>query len=586
MPRRFVYLDTEAHIETTAGVQRQTWRLGCTAYENRERDDGEWSETDRRDWHDPQAMWEYVSGLTRKRQRSIVFAHNVGYDLRISRALEILPALGWQVSAKGVGGRNLTMTLRRDGATLVLCDFLSWLPMSLSKVGTLVGADKTPLPHEDDPDELWLDRCRQDVEILRLANRQLIEWITADSLGNWQKTGAGMAWANWRHLHYSDRVLSHSDDRVRALEVSASATGRCEAYRHGRLPRGFWYEWDLPLAYPRVCLDTELPTVLIGHDWAPTWAKYEQPREGRRALISATVTTNEPLLPVKGENGWLWPVGTFSGDWWDNELRHAASRGAQITTTHAVTYRSAPALANWAEWIIGVVEGTGDDYSRLQRAAAKHWARALIGRFGAKFPTWLEWGQAPKPGLELVPMYDLDTGKAGQWLTIGETCYLSDDEQWVADAAPAIMGAVMAECRIRLWELCEAAGWENVAYVDTDSLMVNSQGNARLREFTSSGAGWGVRVKSQHKYLTILGPRQMIVEGHGRIAGVPKVAVQGEDGKWYGERWDGVTTTLATRQPGTVIVRPAAWQIEGVDNRRTHLAGGATAPIVLGSLQG
>lgn len=579
IPRRWIYLDCEADIEWRAGAQHQSWRLGVTCYEHRDNAKRRWTTPEWRGHNDTAELWTYIASCTRPQARTVVVAHNIGYDLRISRAIFELIDLGWEVDQMSVGGRNLTMIFRKDDATLVLCDSTSWLPMSLAKVAALQGTAKLDLPQPDDSDEDWLARCIRDVEILREANRTLLDWIDREDLGNWQKTGAGMAWATWRHHHYTHPVLVHDDSEAREAEVAAMHTGRCEAWRHGLLSSSQWQEWDLPLAYPRIAESTELPVRLQGHVSNPTMAWFEKRREHARVLVQATVTTQVPVLPWKGPDGFLWPVGTFTGWWWDTELTLAMAWGTDVQLHHAVIYEAAPALRQWAQWVISVVEDPTGDYTPTQKALAKHWSRALIGRFGAKYPVWVNYCEAPEPGINLTTFFDCDTRVLGRELTLGDRSYIATETAYVADACPFMLGYVMAESRVRLWHLLEVAGLDNVAYMDTDSLVVNPKGAANLRRWTSDGNGWGVRRKARWKTLKVMGPRQLIVNGNGKIAGVPNTARMMHDGRWHGEKWDGVETTLASERPDVVVVRDASWKVDGVDHRRQHLPGGRTTPI-------
>jgi hypothetical protein len=579
IPRRWVYLDTEAHLTKVGDRTEQRWRLGVTSFEHNDNNNATWGEPHVQSWFDPLDMWDYISDCARTRCRTIVVAHNIGYDLRLSNALVHLPALGWEIDIMSVGGRNLTVSLRRDTASLVLIDFMAWLPQSLESIGLMVGLGKLPLPDELDTDDVWLARCLTDVEILRRANRTILDWVESGDLGNWQKTGAGMAWTNWRHRHMDHKVLVNADEVARDLEVIGAGTGRCEAWRHGKLSGGPWYEWDLPMAYPSACLDAQLPTMLLGHDWSPVISRYSKPIKGHRALVTATVTTDEPCLPVKSDQGWLWPVGTFTSTWWDGELQLALEFGATAELHHAVLYKAAPALDRWARWVLPIASGSEAAYSPVQVAAARHWARALIGRFGAKYPIWEEYGAAPVPGIELSECYDMETGRQGHALTVAGISYMGFDEDWVADANPAIMGAVVSECRIRLWRIIQAAGPDNVVYCDTDSVIVNKTGNRVLQSYVDQGHGWGLRTKQTLRSLTIMGPRQMVINGRGRIAGVPNRAVQVEPGKWAGERWDGMQSTLSSGSPDVVVVRDATWRVNGTDRRRLHLEDGRTAAL-------
>lgn len=580
-PKRWVYLDTEAHIDTVGSSQFQRWRLGVTCFEHNDNRTREWRDAEWRRWDDPNAMWEYVSSKTTPRARTVVLAHNLGYDLRISRALLVLPALGWRVDLLTIGGRTVTMTLRRNGASLVLCDFTSWIPRKLADVGAMVGLPKWDLPKPDATSDTWYDYCDRDVEILRRANRDVLQWITDHDLGNWQRTGAGFAYSNWRHRHLTDRVLVHNDPEARAAEVSAIATGRCEAWRWGDLGRGPWTEWDLPLAYPRVGLDTELPTMLSGWDVHPEWSRWREPKPGWRVLCRATVETDAPTLPVKLDTGWTWPTGRFSGWWWDTELRNAETYGASVTIDRAAFYQASTALQHWSRWIVQQVEQPEPGASELLAALVKHMGRALIGRFGARYPRWDNFAPAA-PGELLVRGYlDLDTGRQGRMLSVAGTTYVSTSEEYVADACPALLGAIMAESRVRLWTIVQAAGPGNVAYMDTDSVIVNPAGSRNLRRATEDGGLWGLRVKARHPELTILGPRQLVLGARPRIAGVDRDAKWVDKASFAGERWDGLTTTLASGTPDVVVVRAVRWNVKGRDRRRRHLAGGSTAPVLV-----
>jgi hypothetical protein len=302
-------------------------------------------------------------------------------------------------------------------------------------------------------------------------------------------------------------------------------------------------------------------------------------RPGVRALLHATVTTAHPTLGARGEHGWLWPVGTLSGWWWDTELWNAERYGAEITIDQAVYYKAAPVLRAWSEWIVPFVEDPSHGATPFRAAVAKHMGRALIGRMGAKYPRWQPWCPCPDGALELRGFHDYDTRTDGRMLDLAGTTYLSTHERYVDDACPALLGCVMAECRVRLWRIVQAAGPAHVAYMDTDSVIVDREGARRLRAATRRGELWGLRVKATHRDLEILGPRQLLLGERGRVAGIDARAQRVGKHAFAGERWDGLTTTLATGSPDVVVVRSTLWTVKGTDHRRAHLARGLTRPL-------
>ena len=97
---------------------------------------------------------------------------------------------------------------------------------------------KPPLPREDDPDEVWWDRCQADVGILARAYMTIIDWLDKDDLGGWARTGPGIGWHVMLRSHLRDKVLVHGREDVRKAECSAMAAGRAEVWKHGRLKGG------------------------------------------------------------------------------------------------------------------------------------------------------------------------------------------------------------------------------------------------------------------------------------------------------------------------------------------------------------
>lgn len=581
VPRRWLWMDSEARKHDTDTGQTQTWRLAVTCFDRCDTDDHHWIEPQWETHKTPEDLWAYVDAKTRRRSRTVMVSHNLGYDLRITKALTVLPALGWTVHRLSVHERSISLTMRRDGRTLILSDSMAWLPMSLEKIGGLIGERKLDLPDWDDDAAEWEARCRRDVEILREAMRDLLEWVETGDLGNWQKTGAGQAWSHWRHAHYTHRVLVHDNEEARLSEVAAMHTARCEAWRHGSLAGSWWEEWDLPLAYPMAAKDMDLPVQLRAYRTAPPWSWVRRAAPKRRVLVRAEVSTSTPTLPIEDDGRTFWPVGKFTGTWWESELSLAIEHGAKVTPLNAWTYAKAPALQSWAEWIIAAATDPTVTGSHVRMAAAKHMARALIGKFAVRWTPWEEWAELPFDAAPLERVIDGDTGQVGKLLTIGSLSWVGWQRRYGADAIPAITGAVMAEVRIRLWRTMLAAGLENVAYVDTDSVMVNRTGAKRLRAWTEAGEGWGLRRKDTHHRVHILGPRQLIIDDATRIAGVPKSATWATRQTMTGQVWEGVEAALSHGRTGEVQLRAAKWEIKGADRRRGHLPRGKTEALSL-----
>jgi hypothetical protein len=581
LPVRWIYWDTEADIDDNGAIQTQTWKLGVTCYDHWSAEKGRWVRSEWATHYDPGVCWGWIDSHTSPAHRTILVAHNVAYDLRIGRAFHYLPALGWHLDNFNVGERSCSLVWKRDKRTLVIVDSYSWLPTSLAKIGSMVGQIKLELPDQSASNDEWERRCQTDVAILRTAYRDLLDWIRTDGLGNWQRTGAAQSWATWRHRFMRSRVLVHDDEAAQTAEVAANYTGRCEAWQHGLLAQGPYTEWDLPLAYPRVALDTELPFQFIGRRRGANWRYVDGKRNGRRYLVSATVDTPKPVLPFYDGTRTLWPIGRVEGWWWDHELIEADNAGARITAHEILCYGARPFLREWAEWVIEHAEGRAPTSNPVRQAAAKHQARALIGRFAAKHQTWKPNGPAFEHGVDMHRITNADTGELGYTLTMGDDSWVSWEPVYADNAMVAVMSSVMSECRVRLWQLMNVAGLSEVVYVDTDSLITTPRGSTRLLRHIESGGGWGIRSKGSHRVLEILGPRQLFVGSEVRASGMPKQPFVIQGHQFGGAHWESLPAALKRGHDGKVIVRQATWKMTGVDNRREHLAGGRTGSIML-----
>ena len=576
-PNRWVWLDTEANRHEDGGAEVQTWRLGVTCFDHLNERSRIWQPPTWHRHHNPVHLWETIDSYTRADTRTIVMAHNMGYDVRISAAIPLLRGLGWELTRWQVSDQGCVLRWRKDSKSLWLCDSYSWLPKALGEIGSLINHQKTEWPGFDADTDTMFKRCEQDVVILREAMLPLVKWVRDDDLGNWQPTGGAMAWANWRHKHYSHPVLVHDDEDARHAERAAGFTGRCEAWLHGRLSGGTWAEWDLPLAYPRVCLETPLPTILRGRIIGPNTSQVVKRDPKNRYLVLAEIKSETPTLPVRQDNRIKWPVGHFQGWYWDHELCLAAEQGARIRPLTAYRYSASTALADWAEWVISVVEDETLPYTPLQRLAAKNWARALIGRFGVRYWAWEDWGDDDIEGVRMDWLVNHDTRQVGRILHVAGKMFGADTMAEGANSIPAIMSAIMAECRVRLWHIMNTAGLENVAYCDTDSVIVNDAGTVNLYESNASANLWGLRPKSRWDSLTVIGPRQLILDGHHRVAGVSRGAERTGPLQWVGERWEGLTQAAEQGRADKVVIRPTRWELTGVDNRRQHEHDGTTS---------
>lgn len=576
IPQRHVFLDTEAHSERLHGTETQRWRCGYAIFARRGRD-GRYTTTDS-EYRDAKTLWHAVSDFAGSTGRTVVWAHNVGYDIRIANVFEVLPALGWRLQSHNIATRGTWLEWRRNGQSLVFVDSYSVFPTSIERIGEWFGIGKPPLPREDAELATWIDRCRIDCRILAQACLRYLEWIKEEDLGNWQLTGNAQCWATFRHKFLTHRLTVHDDEEVLKAERRAMWAGRCEAFWRGNLWDTRVFEYDFTNSYPRIARDYAVPVKYIGEmpmgrDWSE-WLRSET----IGFIADCTVTTDVPCVPTEKDGRILWPVGIFHTTLWDVEIDTVLDNGGTVTVRRGWMYRKAPALRAWGSWVLDQIGESNTETGPQERLILKHWSRALIGRFAMTYRKWEYDGEMPTHEVESGIMLDLDTGECGKYVQIGTGMWTDAGKEEWQHSMPMVTGYIQAIARVQLWDVLRRMPFRSVLYCDTDSLFVTGEFREDIEGVIAEIPGCGMRLKRAWDGMEILGPRQITTGEEVRIAGIPKRAEKVSATRFEGTVWESLLVALQYGHSETVRVRDRKWTVEGVDHRRMGESLGFTEP--------
>lgn len=573
-PNAHLVFDTEAFRTVTPSGETQTFRCAVAAFTHRLTNADPWEPTKWARFESAEDLWGWVHRLKKGHGRIVVVAHNLAYDVRISAAMPILTGLGWTMEPPNIGPHRATFRFTMGRRSLVMIDSLNWLPYGLEKVGALAGHPKLPLPADDDSAEDWFARCTRDVEILHDAWFRILRWVEKEDLGTWQRTGAGMAATAWRHQHLTHRVWVHPFPAVRAAEREAAWCGRAEAWKVGVLPGGPWCEWDLRAAYGRIMAECEVPTIFRRRLERPSAKSLCVARRGHAVLGRVKVTTESPCVPYRGNGRVLWPVGTFETVLWDHEWALVEEAGGTVDVAEAWIYDRGPALRDFAEWGLSWVDPGRPDWDPIIALTAKHFLRAIVGKFGTRYWDWVESGEPPEHEFALVRNLDPTHPECKWGFTLGGQHYLQGPVTDSDQSCPQLLSWIQAETRVRLWRAIQRVGAEHVAYVDTDGLIVDQAGDHAMA--TWGDDRWGA--KGTYDSVEILATRRIVLNGVLKASGVPKGAAQRPDGTWEADLWPEMATSLRRRENDQVRIRKGRWSLSGIEFRRRVDGAGNTYP--------
>lgn len=521
-PHRWITMDSEAHRTKDAMGEVQTFRLAVAQ---------RWTDEGRIIRHDEKGifgtaekLWQWVSEFTRAGKRTVLWCHNLDYDVQVTKAFEILPALGWTLEWSNLDAQVSMVHWRKGTAALVMTDTYTWVPRPLADLGVMVRIPKPDLPDEDDSEAAWVTRCTADVDITTAVVRTIIDYVRDADLGNMQMSGAGQGHSMWRHKYLDHKILVHDDQKAIEAERAGMHTGRAEAWRHGVYTDVTLTEWDLKNAYTRIAAREALPYKYMGYRANPDMGFYAKWRKSWRMLAHVRISTEIPVVPAIHDEKRVWPVGQFETVLWDCEVDLALKEGAEVEFLGIWGYLKAPVMRRWAQHTLHVLDDDPADVPDVMKVWYKHQARATIGRCGMRYTEWEDAGPDDLGITGFSMATRAETGRHFRMLHLGGQMWAEGGKVEGRDSLPQVPSWIAARARVTLWEAMRHVGLERVWYVDTDSVLVGPAGDKRMRQLAKDKPGLGWRVKGIHRYAELHGPRQIILDSVPRIAGMPKKA--------------------------------------------------------------
>jgi hypothetical protein len=530
-----------------------------------------------------------------------VYTHNLNFDLTATMLPELLHGHGFELVDLGITGRSPWLRLANGRRRIVFADSASWMPEPLAEVGKGVGVLK---PDIDDwataTDEEIAHRCLADTVILAEAMLEIMDWWDDNDMGRWQWTGPGCGWAAFRHAFLHSKVLMDPDPARLEIERRAIYGGRREAFRIGDLGPARFADLDFAAAYPRIASTAPLPRRAIADVPALTLERYRQLPADWGVLADVTVTTRRPLVPCRVGRSVLYPVGTFQTTLAGPDIDALLAGGAGVRFGRTIIYQLEPFLAEWGQWVCGVIDGTGPDVPAPVRTMVKHWSRTVIGRWAMRAQRTEDWGEACWPSWHAEQGTDLDTGcEVIDLHACGRHLRLTRDAE-PENVFPAVTAWVEARCRQALASAMAEVDGGEVVQCDTDGFLIMWQDDAvtaaagELVDPSGDGSmgglaaprppvpelvdGLPVRVKGLYRNATVLGPQQVIKDAKRKISGVPRGFEPKGPLTWHGWTWPGYAWQLAHSRPG-VYTRPhVTVALRGPYGCRWVLKTGRTVP--------
>ena len=622
-PRQLIVLDTES--SQTSDEKRELHTLRCWVARVIVRGDPAPSVTScvQREGGDRTQLTDLVEATVRSKGTWRLFTHNLSYDLGLTRLPLDLIDRGWSLGRHNLASDSPWAYLKKGSRGLWLCDSFSWLPTSVEKLGEAQGIAKPKLPTELDDIEVWMNRCRADVEILSNALLELMtEWDRRE-LGFWSVTGPASGWNTMLHFPRrgkktssaviestptnpkghgaGERVLIEPDPVARAFERAALYSGRRDVWRVGKITGGPFAEVDLKQAHLSICANLPLPyrrwdrfDRLELNDW----------RLARRAAgVVAEVVVNcpAPRYPVRVRGVVLHPVGRFQTVLAGPEIEEAESRGELESVGAGYGYHLGTVMQPWAQWALGVVNSDQDEVAPTLKMAVRSWGRTVPGRWGMTHAKALQSGESHVQGWELEPITLGSPPRrgyifhcAGRW-----TESVSDEE--ADDSFPAVLAYIQSYCRLTLNKMLDALPETALVSCNTEGAWVADGGLRRvcghgthtcgntctrsdgwtyaMPDLSRATAPLEVRIKQTARTLKVLSPQHHQTDQARLYSGIPKAALELHRDQFTFWTWPKLKGQIEHGDPRGYVRERRTVNLAGVPNSRWCFQDGSTEPV-------
>lgn len=569
-PERVIYVDCETKpVEMENNTIQQAFWFGFATY----RDYTNHTLPDEILFYNIVDFWNWVFSKTQQKRRLYIIAHNTDFDFRVLEGFTQLCSMGFRLvniiadGGKWIGEHRYDPSTfadedlripnepKKKGASITVLDSMNWFKTSIKKLGETLGIPKLPFPSYDEPKEVWEPYCMRDVEILQKTIENFIGFIRDNDLGNFAPTLAKQAINAYKHRFMDHTILIHTDERIIGIERDAYYGGRTEAFYIGYCNSRAYYKLDVNSQYPYVMRTFPYPTKLIGlrYVWEPD--RLQGTREGETFIADCTITTEVPCIPYRMNHRLCFPTGTFRVSLCEPEYRLALQYASKVEVNKVVFYESNMIFRKWVDEMYALRKRFQSEGNLQYALCTKILMNSLYGKFGQHTEDWQHQEYTTPSENWYREIQDFDTG---EWVTlkaVGGSIFEKMGYVEGFDTQVAIAAFVCSYARRYLFQLMMEAGLENVYYTDTDSLIVNSTGLERLRDFLSDSELGKLKIEAQDDELLIHNVKDYAFAGEIKIKGVRANARQEGENIFHVEQWEHLSGAIHRGRPETVTIR-------------------------------
>lgn len=554
MPRHVILFDTETdQVKTDSDDTEHRLRLGWACYYSPAGS----KRTEKVEWFSfttIDAFWSWLLDHIPNKCKLWVIAHQLSFDFTIVDGFARLQAKDYKLKFFHSSGVTTIISVRKPGKSILFVDSLNWFAEPLAVIGERLGFPKGKVDFETVSDSELSVYCHRDVEILLRMFKAFVRFLYDNRISRLCYTLGSTAMAAYLFGAYKHTIYIHNNSEAIDLEREAYRGGRTECFQLGELTDGPYHVLDVNSLYPYVMREHSYPVKYkaIEHQISQQ-ELFDYCRTGS-AIATVTLKTNEPVFALRRDR-LLFPTGRFTVTLCTPELLYAFKRDQIESVGDCVLYDQAPIFTKYVDKFYTLrnqFRATGD---KLYEQFIKLLLNSLYGKFGQRCDVWKKIGVDKKAIAHEEVGYDYQTGKRYKIRYLLGAVYESRSRAESFNSFPAIAAHVTAYARLFMWDIMVQAGAGHYFYCDTDSLLVDATGYARLADRIDPIRLGFLKLEYSVDSATIYGPKDYLFGDHKRLKGIRKKATQISDTEYAQEQWPTLRGMLSRGETDRYVVK-------------------------------
>lgn len=532
IPKRFLFFDTETTVPLKDNdIRSFKLILGRAIFVELDKD----LNIKRREvyeFNEPHGFIEIIKSYIRKKTTLYIFAHNIGFDVRVLDLPYLLDLEGFKSQPPIINEMVFIWRVNSDNGNFLFLDTANLGVRSVAALGKDMGFGKLDIDFSNSSLTELSEYCLRDVEVLEKFVLTYIRYLQANELGSFKVTLASQALTGFRTKFMHNPPTIHNVEPVLSLERRSYHGGRVECFRLGEMPKQDYYYLDVNSMYPYAMKGNDLPIEYLGHREHSNIGSLRVRLEKYYLIADVVITTDEPVYPILKDNKLIFPTGTFRATLSHPELLYAYEHGHIQELGMCSQYTRGSVFDDYIDFFYNEKVKYTLAGDKTHRTVVKLWLNTLYGKLAQQQPHREDLGEVKFKGVYREPCLDRDTHLHFQYVSWFGQLYKEYKHGETSFSVPSLASAVTAKARMLLWMYIKQAGINEVLYCDTDSLITTRRGYDNLTRYCDETKLGSLKLEAQSDYLVLSGNKDYKFGNEVKHKGLPSKAVQISKNEW------------------------------------------------------